>query len=108
MYAHGGGNVEVSVYIQWLPTPHVKPLERRRNLSFALDDCHRPTEPCHRASGEHLSAGDPIKHLRERITRLRVRGGASTRPSAWHSRSEHGTLTGPARTGPGFSYRPED
>lgn len=27
------------------------------------------------ADGENLSGGDPIKHLRERITRLRVRGG---------------------------------
>lgn len=27
------------------------------------------------SDGENLSAGDPIKHLRERITRLRVRGG---------------------------------
>lgn len=28
MYAHGGGNVEVSVYVQWLPAGHVKQLER--------------------------------------------------------------------------------
>jgi len=28
MYAHGGGNVEVSIYVQWLPEPHVKPLVR--------------------------------------------------------------------------------
>lgn len=28
MYAHGGGNVEITVYVQWLPAPHVRPLER--------------------------------------------------------------------------------
>lgn len=28
LHATGGGNVEVGVHLQWLPEPHVKPLER--------------------------------------------------------------------------------
>lgn len=74
---------------------------------FARLDAEQATWFLLRVSdGENLSAGDAIKRLRERITRLRVRGGRINETVGLALTIRAWNATGPARRGPSCSSRP--